>query len=287
MSLKISHITKSYKEKKALDSIDWEIQPEKIYGLLGRNGAGKSTLLNIIANRSFSTAGSVTLDGQPVTDNEAALNRIYLMSEDNMYPGNIRVRNCFDLTTSFFGGFDTDLAQRMLKAFGLDEKTHFNRLSTGYRSITKLIMALCVPCDYIFLDEPVLGLDANHRELFYDFLLETYGERPRTFVISTHLIEEVANLLEEVIIIDQGKVLRKAATENIQQEGKIISGPKEVVASFTRNMQVIGQDELGGLVNVYVEGLIPQELPANVSVAPLNLQAYFVHLTNKQNQGVA
>lgn len=281
MSLVINQVSKTYKEKKALDQISWKIEPEKIYGLLGRNGAGKSTLLNIVANRSFQSEGTVTLDGTVITDNEGALNKIYLMSEDNLYPGNLKVKKCFQLTAAFYGSFDWDLAQEMTVAFELNQNVSLRKLSTGYRSIAKLIMALCVPVDYIFLDEPVLGLDANHRDLFYHFLLTAYAKRPRTFVISTHLIEEVANLLEEVIILDGGKVLRKATTEDIQLAGKVLKGPKEAIAALIKELHVIGQEELGGMTSVYVEGELPKNLPLDVTVAPLNLQTYFVQLTKK------
>ncbi|MFI3516920.1 ATP-binding cassette domain-containing protein, partial [Enterococcus faecalis] len=82
MSLRVESVSKKYHQKKALDNISITFEKETIYGLLGRNGAGKSTLLNIINNRSFATSGSVQLAGETVTDNETALNHIYLMSED-------------------------------------------------------------------------------------------------------------------------------------------------------------------------------------------------------------
>ncbi|WP_159722578.1 ATP-binding cassette domain-containing protein [Enterococcus sp. CSURQ0835] len=284
MSLELKHISKAYHNKPVLQTIDWQIEAGKIYGLLGRNGAGKSTLLNIINNRSFQTAGTLLLDGQPVHDNEQSLNRLYMMSEDNLYPGSLKVKSCFQLTEAFYGDFDEALAKKMVAAFGLDTKQDLRKLSTGYRTIAKLIMALCVPCDYIFLDEPVLGLDANHRELFYQFILETYETRPRTFVISTHLIEEVANLLEEVVIIRNGRLIRQATTEEIQQEGKVITGPKAEVEAFIAQNQltVLGKDELGGLLNVYVKGDVNGEVPATIHVGPLDLQTYFVQLTNQE-----
>ena len=82
-------------------------------------------------------------------------------------------------------------------------------LSTGYKSIFKLVLALSVNVPYLFLDEPVLGLDANHREMFYRILLEKYIEEPFTIVISTHLIEEVASVIEHVVILKDGKIVKK------------------------------------------------------------------------------
>ncbi|MCF0231407.1 MAG: ABC transporter ATP-binding protein, partial [Enterococcus sp.] len=163
------------------------------------------------------------------------------------------------------------------------ESETFKKLSTGYRSIAKLIVALSVPCEYIFLDEPVLGLDANHRELFYTYLIETYQERPRTFVISTHLIEEIANLLEDIIIIDQGKLIRAESIETILKNGRIVSGPKEQVERYTQSLEILGMDTLGGAVTAYVYGDLPTE-KAEVQIAPLNLQTYFVQLTNRKKE---
>lgn len=284
MSLILRNISKTYRDKKVLCAINWQIEPKKIYGLLGRNGAGKSTLLNIINNRNFQTSGEVTLDDQPVHDNEKSLNQLYLMSEDNLYPGFMKVKNCFHLTTSFYGDFDESFAEKMAAAFDLDLNSELRKLSTGYRTIAKLILALSVPCEYVFLDEPVLGLDANHRELFYQFILEAYDKRPRTFVISTHLIEEIANLLEEVVIIQNGKIIRQATTEEIQGEGKMISGSKADVERFIdeTKLSVLGKNQLGGLLSVYVNGKIEEPLPNGLQVTSLDLQTYFVQLTNQE-----
>lgn len=284
MSLVINGVTKIYKEKNALDDIQLTFEKEKIYGLLGRNGAGKSTLLNIISNRAFPSRGSVNLDGEKVTDNEHALDNIYLMSEDNLFPSPLKVKDVFKLSEGFYGNFDWDLANHMIKAFDLDPKLKMRKLSTGYRSIAKLITALSVPCDYIFLDEPVLGLDANHRELFYQFLLETYEERPRTFVLSTHLIEEIANLLEEVILIDHGKLIKQATVEDILGEGKTLTGPKDLVLAATENLHVLNIDLLGNQATAFVTGDLPAQLPGEIRLGPMNLQSYFVQLTKRNGE---
>ncbi|MBO0482950.1 ATP-binding cassette domain-containing protein [Candidatus Enterococcus courvalinii] len=282
MSLTIAAVEKQYREKVILKDISLTFEQGKIYGLLGRNGAGKSTLLNIINNRSFASKGQVVLDGKLVTENEAQLTQLYLMSEDNLFPPQLKIKKLFKLTEGFYGDFDWDLANKMAEDFELDLKQKFRKLSTGYRSITKLIMALAVPCDYVFLDEPVLGLDANHRELFYDYLLDTYETRVRTFIISTHLIEEITNLLEEVIILDRGKVIRTDSVEELLSEGKVITGPREEVLNFIQGKKVIGEENLGKSMTAYVNSPVSKELPENIEVAPLSLQDYFVHLTNRK-----
>lgn len=282
MSLDIRNVTKDYKEKKALDNITITIEPNKIYGLLGRNGAGKSTLLNIINNRSVPSSGEVLLDGVTLLDNEVTLNQVYLMSEDNLFPSTMKVKEMFKISEQFYGSFDWDLAEKMSLEFELGKKSTFKKLSTGYRSIAKLIIALCVPCNYIFLDEPVLGLDAAHRELFYEFLIETYEERPRTFIISTHLIEEITNLLESVIIIDKGQVSVAEDVATILETSFTLSGPKTSVLAAIKDTNIIGQEELGDFISVHITGQLPDNFSNDISVSPLNLQNYFVQLTKRK-----
>ncbi len=245
MSLIIENLYKTYGKKNVLNNISVNFQAEKIYGLLGNNGAGKSTLLNIINNRIFDTKGKITLDGRLVTENEKSLNNIHLMSEDDLYPSKLKIKSLFHLMEGFYGNFDWRLANEMLSEFELEPTKRMNKLSTGYRSIAKLIIALCVPCEYIFLDEPVLGLDANHRELFYNYLIETYQENPRTFVISTHLIEEISNLLEKVIILDKGKIIKDDSVENILENTHIVTGSIEEVETFTKQLQILEKNNSG------------------------------------------
>ncbi|QPS70354.1 ATP-binding cassette domain-containing protein [Lactococcus garvieae] len=282
MNLRIKEVSKIYGKKNVLDNISINIEPQKIYGLLGNNGAGKSTLLNIINNRIFSTTGQIELLGEKISDNEKYLNKLYLMSEDDLYPSKIKINSLFKLTEKFYGSFDWDLAHQMLEEFELDSSKYLNKLSTGYRSITKLIVALCVPCDYIFLDEPVLGLDANHREIFYNFLLETYQDRLRTFVISTHLIEEISNLLERVIILDKGKVIADEDVEVMLKGAYILSGSTDEVEALLDNVQVLDKELLGGATTVYIKGNLTRKNLGNIKVTPMNLQDYFKKVTSRK-----
>lgn len=284
MSLAVQNIQKTYRNQQVLKDIRIEFKPEKIYGLLGRNGAGKSTLLNVITTRIFADSGSVTLDGRNLVGDEKLQNRIFLMSEDNLYPNGMKVKDILKTTEKFYGAFDWELANHLCEAFRLNKKLSFKKLSTGYRSILKLIIALSVPVDYVFLDEPILGLDASHRDLFYRTLIESYSDNPRTFVISTHLIEEVSNLIEEFIIIDNGTVIEQKSAEAIKKSGVTISGAKALVEEFTKDMDVIGKDELGGLVSFYISDYQGKEVPNGISVTSLNLQAYFVQVTQREGE---
>ncbi|MGF2008359.1 ABC transporter ATP-binding protein [Lactococcus lactis] len=204
------------------------------------------------------------------------------MSEDDLYPSKLKIKSLFHLMEGFYGNFDWRLANEMLSEFELEPTKRMNKLSTGYRSIAKLIIALCVPCEYIFLDEPVLGLDANHRELFYNYLIETYQENPRTFVISTPLIEEISNLLEKVIILDKGKIIKDDSVENILENTHIVTGSIEEVETFTKQLQILEKTTLGGSLTAYVKGELPQKKMGNIKIESMSLQDYFMKIASKK-----
>ena len=132
MSLVISDLSKSRHGTSLLNGVNLELRSGAIHGLFGRNGAGKSTLLNIIANRLVADAGSVSFDGNRMTDGGGMWERLMLMDETWPYPVEWRLRSVFRLISRRYGGFDDVLAGRMMQAFGLRPDVRFMRLSTGH-----------------------------------------------------------------------------------------------------------------------------------------------------------
>lgn len=282
MSIEVQNLSKSFGPVQALNDVSLSFGENKIYGLLGRNGAGKSTLLNVIANRIFPDAGTVTLDGRPAAENDGAQSSLYLMSEQTLYPEDMKIRETFRWTKNFYPGFDRDFAEKLAGSFDLNLNAKVKTLSTGYSSIFKLVVALSVNTPYVFFDEPVLGLDANHRELFYKTLLARYGERPFTAVISTHLIEEAAGLIEDVAILKEGKLLRACSREELLQNVYMVSGPVSQVNEYLRDRKTLGTDSLGGLLSAYVEGRPEKEkAPAGLEFSGMDLQKLFILMTNE------
>ena len=279
--IEIKGITKDFKNTRALNNVNLTFEENKIYGLLGRNGAGKSTLLKIISNRIFTDSGSVTVDGINSMEDDRALSKIYIMSESNLYPPKMKIKNIFKWTKEFYPAFDLDYANKLSKAFNLNVNKNTRSLSTGYNSIFKIIIALSVNVPYLFLDEPVLGLDANHRDLFYRFLIEKYSENPFSCVISTHLIEEVSTVIEDVVIIKNGEVIKNQTRDSLLESGFTISGSASAVDSFINGREVIGFDSIGGLKTAYILGEVNKsEVPDGLEITAMDLQKLFVQLTN-------
>lgn len=205
--IQIKNITKKYNNLTALDDVSFSFEFGKIYGLLGRNGAGKSTLINIIANRIFADEGMILVDDIPAKENMQVHEKVFCMSEADLYDKDLKIKEHFRWINRFYDCFDLNKALTIAKMFDLDINKKFRSLSKGYQSIFKLTAALSLNIPYVIFDEPVLGLDANHRELFYELLLQDFENNERTIIIATHLIEEVTNIIEEVVLIDHGKII--------------------------------------------------------------------------------
>lgn len=281
-AIQVKNITKRYGTVTALDRVSFSFESGKIYGFLGRNGAGKSTLINIIANRIFADEGEILIDGIPARENMAVQEKIFCMSEADLYDTSLKVRDQFRWISRFYDCFDLEKAVEIAEKFHLDTGKRFKALSKGYQSIFKLTVALALQVPYVIFDEPVLGLDANHRELFYDLLLREFQEGERTIIIATHLIEEVASLIEEVVLIDQGRVLLQESVETLLESGYCVSGLAGQVEDYCRDKKVIGWDELGGLKLAYVLGeRSPLPQGSSLQLTAMNLQKLFVKLTEK------
>lgn len=279
--IEIKNISKKFGSVEALSQVSLCFEENKIYGLLGRNGAGKSTLLNLISNRIFADSGEILVNSMPAAENDQAQSLLYLMSEQTLFPEKMKIRDAFNWTRNFYPNFDLAYAQNLAVRFGLDTKKKIKALSTGYTSIFKVITALSAGTPYVLLDEPVLGLDAGHRELFYKVLLETYGLRPCCIILSTHLIEEAAGVIEDIVIINQGKIIKNESCESLLSKGYTISGKASSVDAFTEGKTIIGTDMLGGLKTAYImETLNREQVPEDLEVSKLDLQKLFVQLTN-------
>lgn len=276
--IEVKALTKQYKKKTALRAVTLEIEKGRIYGLLGRNGAGKTTLVNIIGNRDFPTEGQVLLDGKPLTENDAALKSLACMGAENLFPNHMRVREIIQCMAFFYPKLDKDYALELCKRFGLDPKKRLSQLSTGYRTIAKVIFAMSSGADFIFLDEPTLGVDANHRELLYKLILERYEKTEAAFIISTHLIDECAGLFERCFVLSEGRLIADAESDELRRSAYLVEGKTADVEQYISGKTILTKTEVGSLCSVCVQGE-PENVPENLEIAQPTLQQLLIALT--------
>lgn len=277
----IANVSKRYGKKTVLDDLTVKFEQGHSYGLLGRNGAGKSTLINIIMQRCKRESGAIMFDGQIMDNNDKLMSRLFCMNDSTLYPSNFRVKTIFSITDSMYDRFDMEYAVKTAEMFGLDLKKRLKQLSTGYNTIYKVILALASNADFVFLDEPVLGIDVNQRELFYKTLARKMADGTSCFIISTHIIEEIQNLIDRTMILYNGKILLDGDTETLMSRYAAVSGKAETVDAFTSGKNIVCTESMGVFKKAVFEAedFSENDVPEGLSIDTVNLQQLFYYLT--------
>src|SRR4051794_3842048 len=239
-------VTMRFRDQIALDDISAVIEQDSITGLLGRNGAGKTTLMQLLTGHRVATRGRVEVFGGRPYENDAVLSRTAFIKEGQRYPDLFRVCDALDAAAMLFPNWDDELAHSLLRDFDLPEKRTIKKLSRGMNSAVGIVIGLASRAPLTLFDEPYLGLDAVARQLFYDRLLADYAEHPRTILLSTHLIEEISDLLEHVLLIDRGRVLLDDAADTLRESAVTVSGSRAQVEAFGARHEILRSEFLAG-----------------------------------------
>ncbi|PFG30124.1 ABC transporter ATP-binding protein [Paramicrobacterium agarici] len=284
-------LAKVYKDVRAVDDVSIDLEPNRIYGLLGRNGAGKTTLMQLLTGQVFATSGNMRVFGESPVENAQILAQTCFIQESQKYPDTFRAKDVIAVAASVYPNWDAVFAEKLIADFRLPVKRLVKKLSRGQLSAVGIIIGLASRAPLTFFDEPYLGLDAVARQIFYDRLLEDFASYPRTVVLSTHHIDEAANLLEHVVVLDEGKLLLDADTEELRGRALQVAGKADAVDAFLAGRDVLSRDELGALSSATImasEGDAERADGAGLTVSSVSLQNLIVHLTtDAQRSAVA
>ena len=273
--IELKQVTKQYGQAIVLKKITLSIDEPGIYCLLGRNGAGKTTLLKSIAGYQNITDGTIQVDGKTITTSTLDTGVSYIENFAKHF--NLPVRKLLQIASEVNPNYDYDFASEMMERFELDGKKKFNHLSLGMKTMVSTIICLASNKSVVLLDEPVLGFDAIMRVEFYDMLIESFQKHPRIIIVSTHIIEEIAKTIQKLIIIDKGSVRFFDTLQSVETKAFSISGLQKDVETATQNLNVIGQDAVGGLITRYIFDNPPRQT-ASLEIHPLSLQDFFLPL---------
>lgn len=228
-AIEVSNLYHSFKDKTICDNVSINFEENKIYGLLGKNGVGKSTLINIMGYQLLPNEGEVKIFGKSPKDDISVLNNICIAREKeflNKMDSECKVKEIFKYNSYFFNNYDTKLQDKLCEIFEINPKKQYRKLSRGMKTIISNIVGICSNAPITIFDEPTIGLDAVNRKEFYNILLDNYISKNRTIIISTHLINEVEELLEKVVIIKDGKVEVDDYIDEVKEKSYYISGNK-------------------------------------------------------------
>lgn len=286
-AVEVKDLSYAFKEDLVLKNINLNLEPNKIYGLLGKNGAGKTTLLNLLVKGLLLKEGEIRLFDEPLKETDEVLEKVCIVREGEFYSKEMKIKEIMNLYASFYEGYDKSLEEKLAAHFNVPLKKAYGKCSRGMKSMVFNIIALCSNAPLTILDEPTLGLDAEVREQFYEILLETYSQRPRTMIISTHLIEEIENLLEEVIILHKGEVLLKENVEELRSKACYLTGKEEALDSLTILKDKAPKKSFGKMKVYSYYGEIPDEdlqqiEEWHIEMTPMSLQKAFIELTREE-----
>jgi ABC-2 type transport system ATP-binding protein len=282
--VEVEGLTKRYGKFTAVSDASFGVEENRIYGLLGRNGAGKTTMMQLLTGQQFATQGTISVFGESPVENARVLSNICFIKESQAYPEDFRPWHVLKAAPWFFPNWDAAFAERLVKEFRLPVNRRIKKLSRGQLSAVGVIVGLASRAPLTFFDEPYLGLDAVARQTFYDRLLEDYAEHPRTVILSTHLIDEVSNLLEHVLVIDDGKIIIDQNTDELRGSATVVGGTKSAVDAFVGGRSVLHAETLGSFSSVTVENLDADDrkkaAAAGLELSPVSLQQLIVRKTS-------
>ena len=274
--IEVRNLTRRFGDVVALDDISLDFHQDAITGLLGRNGAGKTVLMSLITAHDHQTRGTVRVFGEDPRENSKVLGRTCFIRDNQRYPDEFKLRNVLDLGPHFYPEWDAALATHIAKELDIPTRTDIRKLSRGQLSAAGVLIGMASRAAVTFFDEPYLGLDATARTIFYDLLLEDYAEHPRTIILSTHLIDEMEQLLEHIVVLDHGRVRENAHIDDLQGRAIRITGAADAVDRVIVGAEVLRHHAIGGkLASAVVTAR--NGLSADADAAGLVVEAASIH----------
>lgn len=216
--IRIEGLVRRFGRLLALDDVSLCVRSGTVHGLVGENGAGKTTLLEHILGGYRPQAGTVSVFGRdPVKDPVDVLSRIGYLSEDRDIPGWMRVGELMNYTKAFYPTWDDAYVEAMLERFDLDSTMRIKSLSRGERAKAGLLCAIAYRPSLLLLDEPSSGLDVRARRDILEAIVRTVADEGRTVVFSSHLLDEVERVSDNITMLHKGKVILDGALDHIKE----------------------------------------------------------------------
>lgn len=205
--MKLENVTKYFDKKKALDQINLNVPKGSIYGLMGLNGAGKTTIIKHLSDLLVPDEGTVSLDGQPIHDNENLKARLAVIPDELYFTRGYSLLQTAKLYSALYPRWNPVRFEAMYQDFGLDPKANINKFSKGMKKQAAFCLALSTMPDYLILDEPVDGLDPIVRRKLWHYIMEDVADREMTVLISSHNAKEMEDVCNYIGILADGHMV--------------------------------------------------------------------------------
>ncbi|WP_373894830.1 ATP-binding cassette domain-containing protein [Virgibacillus sp. CBA3643] len=287
MHIEAQNLHLAYGRNQILHDINVEITEPKIYGLLGRNGAGKTSILSLLGSFREPTSGKLLVNGEEPFENAGIMQQVTFMYNKDFTGETDTPTNTIKSITRYRPYFDLEYAKELIKKFKLEDKKALQKLSTGKQSAFNVVVGLASRSPITIFDEVYLGMDAPARDLFYKELLKEQERHPRIMILSTHLVSEMDYLFDEVIIINQGKLLLHETYDDLVSRGSTVVGNKQAVDAFAKDKEILNEEQLGDTRSITLYGALSEADKAlakeqGLTIGPVSLQDLFIQLTTEE-----
>jgi len=285
-------LTKMFGRVKALDQLSCTIEENKLTGLIGRNGAGKTTLLKIIAGYLRETSGEINVFSQPPFNNLTVSANVIFVHDQMNLPTALTLEEILAAAGSFYPNWNHGLATRLFDYFSFQPLQYYHGLSKGMKSTFNMILGLSARCPLTLFDEPTTGMDTAVRKDFYRALLKDYMDHPRTILLSSHYLDEIEDLLEEILVLKAGKQLLHTTIDELQEWAAAVQGKAAFVQEWSKNKQIIfsekvGMDQMYTVVkNDFSDKERQLAREAGIDLLPVSTSDLCVYLTSSSIGGI-
>lgn len=290
MIIHCQNVAKHFKRTNALSNISLTTNTPKIIGLIGRNGAGKSTLLKLLAGHYKPTTGTVQVFDEASFASLTVATNCILIEEAMSFPQKLVLQDILQRAQDFYKNFNYDMAVDVLNFMKIPSNMSYNQLSTGQRAIFGFVYGLATRCALTLLDEPINGIDEIARKDLYRLLLKDYIAQPRTIIISSHHLQEIEHLLEDIIMIDNGKLLLHEDVIDLQEQIFALQGNTEALRNFIPEAYILQREEIGQLTTLIVNCLTAPSEDAlqakNITKKIIPISDIYRYLATTTNGGI-
>ncbi|GAE24970.1 ABC transporter ATP-binding protein [Halalkalibacter wakoensis JCM 9140] len=290
--VEFQNVTKKYGPKTTINNLSFAIEENKITGIIGRNGAGKTTTLKMVAGHIKQTSGDIVVFGEnPFNSLLVSANMIFVHDQMNL-PTSLRLTDILKSAEMFYVNWDSELAGRLFRYFSLDPKQTHDKLSKGMKSTFNMIVGLASRCPLTIFDEPTTGMDAAVRSDFYRALLKDYLAHPRTILISSHHLNEIEELLEDILLIKEGQNHLHLSLLELKEMAIGLSGNKEVLQEWMGDREVyyrtrVGLDDVYVVTkNTFTKEDLAKMTDTGVAISAVSPNDLCVYLTSPSTGGI-